>query len=185
MYLNEIQYLAERTLIEKSDLSTPVDIVQLVISDGFQVYTMPLKEIENENVTGLLFVNDKSNVLGLKTNKVIIIEETLPIEKQRFVIAHEYAHYKMHKKDIELTTKFTRSRENTNRPDEIEADSFARCILMPSFIVRKVFDEIFSFKSTSENIISEIAKKFNVTTSKAEIRLKELQLIPQGGLSNE
>ena len=69
-----------------------------------------------------------------RSRKVVIVEESLPIEVKRFTAMHEVAHYLLHKgevmhrdRPIDDYIKVKLKRD----PIEIEADFFAACFLMP------------------------------------------------------
>ena len=183
MCLERIQDLTESILIEKGDITIPIDIIKLVTLDGFSVFSMPLQKIEGEDkTTGILMVNDNDNILKLDTNKVIILEESLELKRRRFVTAHEYGHFKLHKKieTSEFITKNTpRRNANTLTEDksEIEADTFARCILMPKIFVKNTIDPLYDSDKNKDTMIKIISEKFNVSLNKAEIRLQELNYI--------
>lgn len=57
------------------------------------------------------------------------------IEKSRFITAYEYEHYVLHKKQ-DKDFYAHRDRDIRDSPKELEADYFARSILMPEKFFR-------------------------------------------------
>lgn len=99
-----------------------VDATKLVSLFGFNVledYNLPLSE------DGCITVSASEDVQEIKVNGY------RSIERKRFIIAHELAHYLLHYKG---DGKLFRHRENIKGKDleENDADYFAACLLMPT-----------------------------------------------------
>lgn len=99
----------------------------------------------------------------------IIINATHTPTRQRFTIAHEIAHFILHRDSIGdgiVDNALYRS----GRPEKFErqANQYAAKILMPWNIV------IEKYKS-GKKTAAELAKEFEVSPAVAEIRLKELR----------
>lgn len=108
-----------------------VDIVSMVKKEAFEVKTSEM-DIET---TGCLLVDNSGN----SNERIIIVntkfrnpdnEKDVVFKKSRFITAHEYGHFKLHSKDGQ---KIYAHRDTYHRtePIELEADYFARSILMP------------------------------------------------------
>lgn len=134
-----------------------------------------------KNTTGMLLVDDDKYIPNTDTNRLIVVNRDLDVEdeyiynlKKRFIIAHEFAHFILHKND---NVQFAH-RDNDKRGTltEEEADYFARCLLMPKNLVTDWLS-INEMKgqdlSAKANIISRL---FSVTLTKAKDRIKELGL---------
>lgn len=67
------------------------------------------------------------------------------------------------------------NKESENKMDD-EADTFARCILMPEQMFRDKFFELVSLNSNLHKIAVELGKMFQVETTQAAIRIAELKL---------
>lgn len=128
-----------------------------------------------DNTTGMLIVDDHKSILDTKKNRVIILndsriqEEDFP-QRARFITAHEYAHFVLHKHN-ESQIAFRDDGIYYNRQEQ-EAEYFARSLLMPEDVIRLIFPKIAI--SLTNQLVSYIAKLFNVTPKKAKQRLLEL-----------
>lgn len=133
------------------------------------------------DITGYIMVDD-NNYLDFKnftTHKIIVTNSNLLqyknyIQKRRFIIAHEFAHYLLHKKENQIQFA-KRDTEHFNTKEEQEAEYFARSFLMPK-------EDIINILSGKENLsipqkVDELMKCFNVSENKARYRLQELKLI--------
>ena len=165
----EIAEKVDKILNETYLLSTPVEVVNIANFYGFTVYEMNM----DSDVSGLIMVDDK-DIEGFDTIKLIVINKKHPATRQRFTIAHELGHYFLENRP----KKCFSHRDDAGRYDKKERDAnrFASALLMPEDSVKREFAEISSSYTTSA-VISIIASKFNVSSSAAEIRLKNLRLI--------
>lgn len=144
---------------------------------GFQIVEANLPD----DTTGYIMVDD-SNYLDFKnfiTHKIIVTNSNLIkyknyIQKRRFIIAHEFAHYLLHKKESQVQFA-KRDTEHFNTKEEQEAEYFARSFLMPK-------EDVINVLSGKDNLsiaqkVEELRKHFNVSENKARYRLQELKLI--------
>ena len=140
---------------------------------GFQI---GLQNME-DNTTGILLINDEDFIPNTQTHKLIAINAMLQRspdfrQRKRFITAHEYAHYILHKPAGHLQYAH-RDTDKKDTAQEREADFFARCLLMP----RNLVNEFLSMGSMKNLSLDEkamlIARVFNVTFKKAYQRLKE------------
>ena len=155
-----------------------VDITPIVEGDGFQVIPMKM----NIDITGSLYVDDNNK----KNCKIITVntqftsngyEEEIILKKSRFVTAHEYGHYVLHKK--EGVPMFAhRDTEHKTDYNELEADYFARSILMPIDIF-KIYYQI-SMEKTQNDIEYTtllLSKVFVVTINKIKARIHDMDVL--------
>lgn len=97
--------------------------------------------------------------------------------RQRFSLAHELAHYILHRDKIVSFGAVGRKSELSLMPlEEREADDFAAEILMPE---KSIDDYLASMnidkeKSLNSNIVRTVAKEFGVSLMPAILRLKKL-----------
>lgn len=156
-----------------------VDITSLVKRDGFTV----IPKLLDIDTTGILRVDESQEENPIKDIIVNtefenpIGEEDVIFKKSRFITAHEYAHYKLHMpSNRDYYAHRDSSKRNTQQ--ELEADFYARSLLMP----RKEFsiyykiaqevggnDELFITKSLS--------KLFGVTTKKIRERISDMKVL--------
>jgi hypothetical protein len=139
----------------------PVDVVQFAERLGIL--------IEYEYLD-----NDISGMLSQKDGKyVITVEKRHPINRQRFTIAHELAHYFLHKN---LKEKFEDSiffRGAESDTFEFQANLFAGELLMPS-------EEFLNQIKNGNSQIEGLAKYFGVSTLAIRVRAKQLDLQGHG-----
>ena len=147
----------------------------LTKQEGFRVGMQEL----DDDTTGLLLVNEYEPITDTGSHRLIVINSGLEsdpeyLQKRRFITAHEYGHYVLHKKSEEIYAH----RDTTKRdsPLEKEADYFARCLLMPKELVQEVFNLWDLANASEEEKISTIARSFNVSRKKAKLRLAEVTL---------
>ena len=115
----------------------------------------------------------------LETKKYnILVNPTQPLERQRFSIAHELAHFVLHKDTLDKKGKLNRDPEDfMTKTEEDKADKLAAEILMPIPILQKYTEEIGLNKKEEikRDIIEKIAIYFKVSRTVAVIKLRELK----------
>lgn len=179
--------------------SQTVDIVSLVKKDDFLVQSADLPI----GTTGYLAVNDNSPVdESGKYHRLIVVnkkfknpdnEDNVILKKSRFITAHEYGHFILHKpKNQPLYAH--RDSDKRDDPQELEADYFARSILMPAdnFLeCNKIMDKLlanFRLLEKRDNGIGQneawsdiklelLSKMFKVTKNKAKRRLEDIDVL--------
>lgn len=157
-----------------------VDISSLIEKDGFVIKTefMPI------HTTGILFVDesDKDNpIREITVNEVFTNpnkEEDIIYKKSRFITAHEYGHYILHGKTGILSQPIYIHRDSDTREEEIEleADYFARAILMPVLPFKECYN--IAKRITGNDIIlmlDILSKAFGVTQQKVSVRINDMQ----------
>jgi Zn-dependent peptidase ImmA (M78 family) len=131
----------------------------------------------NEDVSGILYRDARSAVIGVNAAHART--------RQRFTIAHEIGHMRLHKGRpmfVDHSVRVDRRDANASRgidPQEIEANSFAAALLMPEDMI---FGAVVDSSTTrgvarSEDIIRRLAKRFNVSPQAMEYRLANLGLV--------
>ena len=147
----------------------------LSTQQGFKVGIQDL----DDDTTGMLLVNEKQSITDTNCNRLIVINSSLEqdpeyLQKRRFITAHEYGHYVLHKKSNEIYAH--RDTTSRNAPLEKEADYFARCLLMPEKLVKEIYS-IWDLGNASEDErIAIIAQVFKVSQKKAKLRLSEVSV---------
>lgn len=169
----EIKQVVKALVNENSELQFPgFDIVKYLKAQDFSVASNVL----DSDTTGMLFVDDENFVPDTETHRLIVVNSLLQeqanfIQRRRFIVAHEYAHFVLHKNESrQYAHRDTSKRE---KAEEKEADYFARCLLMPEESVKAVLSLPQMKETTWENKVSLVSRVFNVTKKKAEQRLKE------------
>lgn len=172
----EIRERAKRFCIENGVTSYPVEIVKICNNLGLKVFEAYLKP----NESGMIVVDDKK-WKEYDTDKFIIVNITETPVRRRFTIAHELAHYILHKQDSLLYAHRDYS-ENTQIKERIEteADYFAANVLMPEELVRECVEDIkerHGGKILNLVLINEISRMFYVSETAARVRLQQLKMI--------
>jgi len=101
-------------------------------------------------------------------------------ERQRFTIAHELAHYLLHRHIIDTSddgiTDTILYRSGASENVEYQANRLAADIVMPLDLIEKKLDEEFDGIITEETIES-LAASFQVSKAAMEIRLTNLMKV--------
>ncbi|MDR0675826.1 MAG: ImmA/IrrE family metallo-endopeptidase [Elusimicrobiota bacterium] len=143
-----------------------IDIVSLANTLGIAVYS----EIMDSDESAFI-VKDGEQFK-------IIVNENQNKERQRFSIAHEIAHFVLHKSHISDGSKIGReSIDSLDNEKEIEADDLAANIIMPVKYVDEYLETLKIEKKTfikDEKIIKKIASNFAVSKPAIILRLRNL-----------
>lgn len=102
--------------------------------------------------------------------------------RKRFTMAHEFAHYILHRDKIDSLGKISDSEDyladGMSEEEEAEANAYAAEILMPEDKVREVFAETMKNQDNdAKKTIEEMAKMFQVSPRAMRLRLYLLDLI--------
>lgn len=177
--MQEIENVTKSKLTELGlNNNANVDIVALVKKEGFRVETNALEK----DTTGYLFVNEEENERVICVNTYFSNPEKetdVVFKKSRFITAHEYGHYILHKKDGEPIFAH-RDTEHREEPIELEADYFARSILMPLEHFKPFYEILNEMGNNEERFTIEmLSKLFKVTKKKVRKRVEDLGILNQ------
>lgn len=149
-----------------------VDIVSLVKKDGFDV----IPERMDLDTTGCLFCNQENKQRIIVVNTIFKNpdnENDVIFKKSRFITAHEYGHYILHKEGRKQIFAH-RDTYHRTEPKELEADYFARSILMP-IDQFSVYASVLNDMGNDKNFTVEfLSKIFKVTRNKVMKRMEDL-----------
>lgn len=158
---------AWKTLIECIVNQLPVNLA--VIANSYNISIIKYSQ-SNGTFTGDGFSTMIDGKLIIYYNDI-----DYPITRQRFTIAHELGHCLLgHVLEGEKTFRFNSESDKYNDPEEIQANVFARDILMPATVLH----------SLNANSAEDIAKICNVSMQSAEIRYKRLMELNKRGMYN-
>jgi Zn-dependent peptidase ImmA (M78 family) len=161
---------AARQVLEKTNLSTPVDVYLIA-----QMYDVSIQEREMEDaISGMLAITDG--------RAIIVVNKDHAPRRQRFTIAHELGHFFLHRNStnvfIDVSPIYFRNRlssEGTNLREQ-EANRFAAELLMPAHLLReKVHHK--PIDAMDDDAVSCLADEFQVSVQSLTIRLTNLNLI--------
>ena len=153
--LTEVQF----DLVKKHQQKLPVDVKALARELGLKVY-----EVANwpDDLCGKI-IKDSSK--GGQSGYAIYINQIHSEGRKRFTLAHEIAHFLLHKKEIGngiADDALYRSRLGSSF--EVVANKMAANILMPEKILKNKINDGY-------NTAEQLAGIFNVSTSAMSIRL--------------
>ena len=175
MKQSEVKKIAEEFCEKNSINSYPVEIVRICKENGLTVF----EEYLDADVSGLIVV-DKKEWPKYKTNQFIIVNLTESAVRRRFTIAHELAHFILHRNGNSLYAHRDMVADGTIKKSvEQEANYFAANVLMPEKLIREKAEELKDSvwgKLPNFVLIKEIADYF-VVSEAAEVRLKQLDII--------
>lgn len=150
-----------------------VDIVSLVNKDGFEVVAQEL----DVDTTGYLLVSEKERLITVNTFfKNPDNEFDVNFKKSRFITAHEYGHFILHKEEGEPIYAHRDTYHRTEQI-ELEADYFARSILMPLKTFRLYYEVLKDMSEDEEFIVEMLSKVFKVTKNKVNKRIGDLLVL--------
>ena len=156
-------------LLHACDIRTaPVPVERIAKSLGADIRYSPF----DGNLAGMLVRRDDGSA-------VIGVNSAHHINRQRFTIAHECAHLRLHKgKDVYIDRTF---RVNVNLrdersaqavdPEEIEANRFAAELLMPYDMI---LDDIIEFDIEDDEDLEQLAAKYRVSVQALTYRINNL-----------
>lgn len=157
------------------DIATP--IVKVGKALNFQIF----KENLESNLSGDIYINgDTRDVYGY--NRVILVNKNDALYHQRFVIAHELAHYFFdflgNPKYEDTSEKFsdTYYKDNHDTLQEKRANRFAASILMPeeSFIYQYNQAKLADYNRMF--VITYLSRFFETTVDSIEKRIMEVAI---------
>lgn len=136
----------------------PINVVRIASAFGLKVFNDDLAQ----GVSGKIF---RDAEFGGPSGFSIVINSKEPALRQRFTIAHEIAHYLLHRDKIgDGIIDDALYRSGLSSSDESKANGLAADILMP-------FDLIESEVRKGKKTIEELADLFRVSQAAMSVRL--------------
>lgn len=170
--MKDLEKIAMELLKEHRIEKAPVPVERIARGLGAQLQFEPFDG--KDDVSGMLFRDDSRVVIGVNAKHVRT--------RQRFSIAHECGHLKLHEGKMYVDARVN-FRDSTSGlavdSEEIEANQFAASLLMPRAFVLAESKKVLEKREPTdvENIVRELARVFDVSTQAMEFRLKNLGLI--------
>lgn len=150
----------EAEIVLRHTATHPVRVGELAEELGLRVYKSPLPP----SVSGLIRPTEDGNGFEIRVNKYEVPE------RQRFTLAHEIAHFLVHKSDIRsgvVDSVMYRSALTSRK--EAEANRLAADIIMPASAIRK---ELLAHGGVAtEEVASQLASAFKVSLPAMRVRL--------------
>jgi Zn-dependent peptidase ImmA (M78 family) len=146
-----------KEILKKHQKNAPVSVGNIAKELGINVYAARLPK----NVAGKLYRDERSN-----SGWAIKVNRNDPFTRQRFTVAHEIAHFLLHRHKIDDEVEDdTFYRSNLSGPIEAEANKFASNLLMPMDLISEIVSE------RGERNPQEIADELKVSETALRIRL--------------
>lgn len=169
---------AQKLLDELKITTIPVPVEKIPKMLGAQLRFSPL----DDELSGMAFVKDGTPIIG--------VNALHHPHRQRFTIAHEIAHLRLHREHITNTVHVDKGfpvsvlkRDPTSAAGterlEIQANQFAAALLMP----RKILDQVLAetrIDIEDEAALESCAKKFKVSKATLEYRIRNLSPVAVG-----
>jgi Zn-dependent peptidase ImmA (M78 family) len=150
-----------------------VDVVEIAEKLGLQVSEHDL----GDNVSGVLYIDKGKGVIGYNKNESEV--------RRRFTVAHEIAHFLLHRLDNEIFVDKKEFkvlyRDDNSTTGEIkqerEANAFAAALLMPRERVIKELQAVpFDLGDDKEDVINKLSQVFKVSSQAMMYRISNLEL---------
>jgi Zn-dependent peptidase ImmA (M78 family) len=164
---------------------------------GSPVAAIP-KVLQGENIE-LVDVSVDDDSCGMycieENRRKIYVNRNMSEGRRNFTIAHELGHHFLSHRLNEYCRIYRNLNTVTHKkdPQEIEANYFAACFLMPYELIMPLFNEVVSAQglhkdsalnlsdnkqlSVSKEVIRQVASRMKVSQEAAFYRLKGLQLL--------
>ena len=178
--IEQAENLAKRVLsaCEFCNINGAIPIVK--ISNCYDFSCLKAGNIPND-ISGNIFVGGNTESI-YNTDKIIIVGSDEEYEHQRFIIAHELAHYFIdyigspESQDSNLLFSRTYPKKNHSlNQDEVRADRFAAELLMPSDLFLKIYVKAMEiYDCNRKHVISYLSTFFKTKRSSIERRIDEV-----------
>lgn len=161
-----------RMLLEKYNITrAPIPVEQIAVAEGAQVVRSPSSGQES----GFLMRDGRRILIGLNSRD--------SDRRQRFTIAHELGHLKLHRGRPLIVDHSVRVNKRNDvssaatDPEEVEANAFAAALLMHgSLILEAVHRHLDRGIVTQDELTHQLANEFEVSTQAMSWRLINLNV---------
>jgi Zn-dependent peptidase ImmA (M78 family) len=163
---------ADKILDEFGVVTPPIPVEQLARKLGARLVFEPL----GADVSGMLYRAEGNAVIGVNSHHAKT--------RQRFTIAHEIGHLRLHPgkpmfvdRSVRIDKRDAVASLGVDR-DEIEANSFAAALLMPESMIVDMIKQWPTHRGTEvgSDVIARLAHRFEVSQQAMELRLANLGL---------
>lgn len=179
---SEIQQEAQNVLLQYEQIYSKTDAIDIIrfLTEGLQNENRFKVQIAKLPVgtTGIVLANRDSFIRNTNVHNLITINSCLELEpnfrqRARMIIAHEYGHVRLHFLNGREPHFAHRDMEHRFDNDEMEAEYFARCLLMPERGVQQYLNLLKKNVGTASDQQNAelISRAFDVTMQKAYDRL--------------
>ena len=148
--------------------AVPIPVERIARSLGIRVEYAPL----DDELSGLAHIRDNVPIIGINALHAP--------SRQRFTLAHELAHIRLHRYDLERAVHIDRGSLRRDAlaavgvdPIEIEANAFAAELLMPTHLLISALEH-HPVDLEDNNAVGVLAKRFRVSDAAMRYRLNSL-----------
>jgi len=147
-------------ILAKYHTHAPVDVIGMATELGLNVWGMPSL---GPRISGKIF---RDPINGGPSGFSIAVNSTEPAVRQRFTVAHEIAHFLLHRAQLENGDLIddTMYRSGLSSTEEAAANKMAAHILMP-------FSLINTLVTNGLNSVDALAERLQVSKTAMKIRL--------------
>lgn len=165
---SQIRRLAAELLAEADVTTPPVPIERVAKAAGFRL----IKERLETDFSGFYVMQAGTPTIGVNVFH--------PSVRQRFTVAHELGHAKLHAND-HYDREFRRDPNSATAtdPEEIDANAFAAELLMPASWIEQRWSEATDL--LDNDWVVRTAREFGVSTQSLLYRIENLGLLRQNG----
>lgn len=158
---------ARRILTEAGVRTAPVPIERIIRGRGIALQHAPLAD----DLSGMAYIRDGVGMIG--------VNALHHPNRQRFTLAHEFAHHELHADILQAEVHLDRGFRVLRRDQlasegvdwrEIEANAFAAEVLMPQFLLDALIDSG-GLDLDDDDKVEALARRFRVSTSAIRYRL--------------
>jgi Zn-dependent peptidase ImmA (M78 family) len=172
-----IEDQAQRLLDEIGIRTIPVPVDRIAKALGAQLHYTVL----DDELSGMIFIKDDVPIIGVNS-----IHHP---NRQRFTIAHEIAHLRLHRSAISAEVHVDKRFQEPGRASvlkrdalaatgtdrhEIDANEFAAALLIPRAHLDEILDKM-KIDLVDGDSLEVIAKKFKVSRMTLEYRIRNLR----------
>jgi Zn-dependent peptidase ImmA (M78 family) len=167
------QEQAQELLRELRIKHVPVPVEEIATRLGAKITYEPFEG--EADISGMLLREKDRTVIGVNSAHANV--------RQRFTIAHEIGHLRMHNGAffVDKAVRFNRNNISSQAIDhrEIEANGFAAELLMPAPLVTNAVKKRLAKKANlhAASLVNELAQEFQVSNQAMEFRLTNLGII--------
>ena len=166
----EIARQVRHLLRDQNVSAPPVPVAEIAIALGARVRYSPF----DEDLSGMIYMKGRCPIIG--------VNSLHHPNRQRFTIAHEVAHLKLHHhliadhvhvdKRFPVLMRDAKSATGTQRM-EMEANRFAAELLMPSFLLLPMLKKK-RFDIDDERPLEQLSRKFRVSKQALDYRVRNI-----------